>query len=168
MHFESFDIISLTEQVLDQMESKAEKRDITLKLENSPKMKIVVHADFQRIFQVMTNLVSNAIKYAKRDTTVTIRFTEKPINIHCEVIDQGEGIAPEHIGRIFERFYRVDKSRSKESGGTGLGLAIVKHIMEGHGSVVKVKSEVNKGSTFSFDLIKGSPVALTSEEDDDD
>jgi two-component system phosphate regulon sensor histidine kinase PhoR len=168
MHFESFDIISLTEQVLDQMESKAEKRDITLKLENSPKMKIVVHADFQRIFQVMTNLVSNAIKYAKRDTTVTIRFTEKPINIHCEVIDQGEGIAPEHIGRIFERFYRVDKSRSKESGGTGLGLAIVKHIMEGHGSVVKVKSEVNKGSTFSFDLIKGSPVALAGEEDDDD
>lgn len=168
MHFESFDIIALTEQVLDQMESKAEKRDITLNLVNPPDMKVFVHADYQRIFQVMTNLVSNAIKYSKHDSVVTVSFTETPINIHCEVSDQGEGIPAEHLGRIFERFYRVDKSRSKESGGTGLGLAIVKHIMEGHGSIVKVKSEINKGSVFSFDLIKGSPVALPSEEDDDD
>jgi two-component system phosphate regulon sensor histidine kinase PhoR len=168
MHFENFDIISLALQVMDQMESKAEKRGIELVLANSKQKKVFVRADYQRILQVMTNLVSNAVKYSKQDSTVTIRFAETPINIHCEVIDQGEGIAPEHIGRIFERFYRVDKSRSKESGGTGLGLAIVKHIMEGHGSVVKVKSEINKGSTFSFDLIKGSPLALRGEEDDDD
>jgi len=84
----------------------------------------------------------------------------------CEVIDEGFGIPDEDLGRIFERFYRVDKSRSKELGGTGLGLAIVKHIMEGHGSTVRVKSTVDKGSTFSFNLIKGSPVNMSEDEDE--
>ncbi len=166
MHFESFDIISLAEQVIDQMEGKAEKKNIELVLVNDPKHKLFVHADYQRMLQVMTNLVSNAVKYSKKDRKVTIRFSETPTDILCEVIDEGFGIPAEDMGRIFERFYRVDKSRSKELGGTGLGLAIVKHIMEGHGSTVKVKSEVDKGSTFSFHLIKGSPVDMDEEDDD--
>jgi len=164
MHFEDFDLVELAHQVMDQMEGKAEKKNIKLKLETKPKGKLFVHADYQRMLQVLTNLVSNAVKYSKKDKQVTIRLSEQDTRIHCEIIDQGFGIPAEDMGRIFERFYRVDKSRSKELGGTGLGLAIVKHIMEGHGATVKVKSEVDQGSTFSFQLAKGNPVEAEDDE----
>lgn len=167
MHFESFDIIPMALQLIDQMEGKAEKKNLVLKLANDPKKEIFVHADYQRIYQVLANLVSNAIKYTKKKREVVLQFEENPTGVVCRVIDQGYGIPQEDISRIFERFYRVDKSRSKERGGTGLGLAIVKHIMEGHGSQVHVESEVDEGSTFSFELIKGSPVPLTVDEDED-
>lgn len=166
MHFESFNIIPMALQVIDQMEGKAEKKKLEIELENDPAEKIFVHADYQRIYQVLANLVSNAIKYSKKKKTITISFEETETNVLCKVEDQGYGIPAEDLGRIFERFYRVDKSRSKERGGTGLGLAIVKHIMEGHGSAVNVESVVNEGSTFSFQLIKGSPVALLDDDDD--
>lgn len=166
MHFESFNVVGLAQQVVDQMEGKADKKKIEIILKNDPEEKIFVHADYQRIFQVLANLISNSIKYSPKKTVITLYFEETDRDVKCSVSDQGVGIPPEDLGRIFERFYRVDKSRSKERGGTGLGLAIVKHIMEGHGSHVTVESEVGKGSTFYFRLIKGSPVDDVIEEDE--
>ncbi|WP_421872534.1 sensor histidine kinase [Marinoscillum sp.] len=169
MHFESFDIVALAREVMDQLDGKAEKRDITVTIEGDDK-KYFVRGDYQRIYQVMINLVSNAIKYTKKGGAVHIRFEEQEGHISTYIIDNGRGIPPEDLSRIFERFYRVEKSRSKEKGGTGLGLAIVKHIMEGHDSTVEVESEVKKGSTFSFKLKKGKPVAhrFVEEEDEED
>ncbi len=166
MHFESFDIIPLANQVIEQMEGKAEKKKLEIILTNDPGKKIFVHADYQRIYQVLANLISNAIKYSTKNKQIQITFEESETDVRCLVKDQGYGIPKEDLSRIFERFYRVDKSRSKERGGTGLGLAIVKHIMEGHGSQVRVQSVVNEGSTFSFQLIKGSPLALPDDDDE--
>ncbi|MFT7029593.1 MAG: two-component system phosphate regulon sensor histidine kinase PhoR [Marinoscillum sp.] len=158
MHFENFNIVSLIKEVLDQLEDKAEKQDITVKLLN-PEEIYFVKADYQRIYQVMMNLISNAIKYTRKDGKVDILCEHLGDEIQVSVIDTGKGIPKEDFARIFERFYRVEKSRSKEKGGTGLGLAIVKHIMEGHDSEVKVESILKKGSTFSFKLKKGKRVA---------
>ncbi len=169
MHFESFDIVRLTREVMDQLDGKAEKRDIEVSITGDDQ-KHFVRGDYQRIYQVLINLVSNAIKYTKKGGAVNIRFEESKDSITTFIKDNGRGIPPEDLSRIFERFYRVEKSRSKEKGGTGLGLAIVKHIMEGHDSTVDVESEVKKGSTFSFKLKKGKPVAhrFVEEEDEED
>lgn len=167
MHFEHFNIVELSKEVIDQLEGKAEKRKIEVTIEN-PDAKFFVRADYQRIYQVMINLVSNGIKYTKKKGSVSIRFEEDSKYVTTYVSDNGRGIPVEDLKRIFERFYRVEKSRSKEKGGTGLGLAIVKHIMEGHGSTVEVESEVGVGSTFSFRLKKGKPVAHRFVEEDED
>ncbi len=152
MHFDQIDLKKLCEEVIDQFEEKAEKKKIKLKLEASHHQKISVHADWQRITQVVTNLVSNAINYTPEEGEVTISFDVTKKNVTTFVSDTGEGIPTQHLSRIFERFYRVDKSRSREKGGTGLGLAIVKHILEGHGTKAEVTSTVGKGSVFSFKL----------------
>jgi two-component system phosphate regulon sensor histidine kinase PhoR len=102
----------------------------------------------------MTNLISNAIIYTPEEGGVTISFDIGKKNVTTFVRDTGEGIPQQHLSRIFERFYRVDKSRSREKGGTGLGLAIVKHILDGHGSHAEVDSKIGKGSVFSFKLPK--------------
>ena len=104
----------------------------------------------------MVNLVSNSIKYGKQDGTTTAAFYDMDENILIEVADNGPGIDQEHLNRIFERFYRIDKSRSRESeeGGTGLGLAIVKHIIEAHRQTVNVRSNKGEGTTFGFTLQK--------------
>jgi two-component system, OmpR family, phosphate regulon sensor histidine kinase PhoR len=151
MRFENIDLHRLCSEVIDQFEDKAEKKNIKLKLlaENH---KIVVYADWQRITQVVTNLISNAINYTPEGGEVSITFDIGKKNVTTFVTDTGEGIPTQHFGRIFERFYRVDKSRSREKGGTGLGLAIVKHILEGHNSKAEVQSTVGKGSVFSFKL----------------
>ncbi len=151
MKFEPLDLLKLCAEVIDQFEEKIEKKRIRLKLVD-PQHKLMVHADWQRITQVVTNLVSNAINYTPEGGDVTISFEISKKNVTTFIIDTGEGIPQQHISRIFERFYRVDKSRSREKGGTGLGLAIVKHILEGHGSHTEVESVVDKGSTFSFKL----------------
>ncbi|HWA32663.1 MAG TPA: ATP-binding protein [Cyclobacteriaceae bacterium] len=153
MKFDSIDLWKLSTEVVDQFEEKAEKKSIKLKLVD-PNHKMHVHADWQRITQVMTNLVSNAINYTPDGGDVTISFDVGKKNVTTFITDTGEGIPAQHIHRIFERFYRVDKSRSRERGGTGLGLAIVKHILEGHGTHAEVESTVGKGSTFSFKLPK--------------
>jgi two-component system phosphate regulon sensor histidine kinase PhoR len=114
----------------------------------------MVYADGQRISQVMANLITNAIKHSSPGGKIEVSFTVKKQTVVTRVRDFGEGIPEEHIHRIFERFYRVDKSRSREKGGTGLGLAIVKHILEGHNSKPKVESVPGKGSTFSFRLTR--------------
>jgi two-component system, OmpR family, phosphate regulon sensor histidine kinase PhoR len=151
MHFENIDLYKLTEEVFEQFENKADKKDVKLRIE-SPSQRIMVFADWQRISQVMTNLISNAIKHSFDGGEVIVRFEKGKKNMTTSVKDFGEGIPPEHINRIFERFYRVDKSRSREKGGTGLGLAIVKHILEGHSSKAEVESDQGKGAVFSFKL----------------
>jgi two-component system, OmpR family, phosphate regulon sensor histidine kinase PhoR len=151
MHFEQVDLLKLCQEVIEQFEEKADRKKIKMQLENEPQV-ILVYADWQRITQVVTNLVSNAINYTPEDGEVTISFDIGKKNVTTFIQDTGEGIPVQHFPRIFERFYRVDKSRSREKGGTGLGLAIVKHILEGHGSRAEVESTVGKGSTFSFKL----------------
>jgi two-component system, OmpR family, phosphate regulon sensor histidine kinase PhoR len=151
MKFENIDLYKLCSEVVEQFEEKAEKKKIRLKIQ-SDQHRIIVFADWQRITQVVTNLVSNAINYTPDGGEVTITFDIGKKNVTTFISDTGEGIPPEHIHRIFERFYRVDKSRSREKGGTGLGLAIVKHILEGHNSKAEVQSAIGKGSVFSFKL----------------
>jgi two-component system phosphate regulon sensor histidine kinase PhoR len=143
----------LIEELFEQLEAKAKKRDAKLKL-IAPVGMIHVKADEQRISQVILNLVVNAIKYGKDKGLVQIIITEKKNVYTISVVDNGPGIPEEHLHRIFERFYRVDKSRSKNSGGTGLGLSIVKHIVQAHNSKISVQSEINKGTRFEFKLEK--------------
>lgn len=147
------DLRPLIEEIFDQVEAKAKKRDVKLKL-IAPKGDIQVKADTQRISQVIMNLVVNAIKYGKEKGLVQIIITEKKKAYTISVVDNGPGIPEEHLHRIFERFYRVDKSRAKNSGGTGLGLSIVKHIVQAHNSKISVQSEENKGTRFEFKLEK--------------
>jgi two-component system phosphate regulon sensor histidine kinase PhoR len=107
-----------------------------------------------RISQVILNLVVNAIKYGNENGKVIVELVEKKKVVQISVIDNGPGIANEHLHRIFERFYRIDKSRAKNSGGTGLGLSIVKHIIQAHNGKIAVHSAENKGTTFEFKLEK--------------
>lgn len=167
MHFEDFDIIRLAQEIIEQYENKADKKDVKLKISPDSPKSLYVYADWQRINQVITNLVSNAIKYNRAKGMITIGFKQHSKNVEVFVSDTGEGIPPEDVSRIFERFYRVDKSRSREKGGTGLGLAIVKHIIEEHNSVVEVESTVGKGSTFSFALPLGKEEYFASDEEEE-
>ncbi len=146
---EDFDIYSLTEEVVKSLEFRANQKGI---LTNLPKDKnaIKVHADKFRIRQVLENLLNNAIKYGKEYGQTSINFYKTPMGISIEIADNGIGIDKSDINRLFERFYRVDKSRSSHQGGTGLGLAIVKHIIEAHNQKISVTSELGKGTTFSF------------------
>jgi two-component system, OmpR family, phosphate regulon sensor histidine kinase PhoR len=156
MHFENIDLYKLTEEVFEQFEGKADKKDVNLRIEGT-EHRVMVYADWQRISQVMTNLISNAIKHSQDGSEVLVSFEISKKNVITRVEDSGEGIPTEHIGRIFERFYRVDKSRSREKGGTGLGLSIVKHILDGHNTKAEVESTPGKGSIFSFKLPRSKP-----------
>ena len=153
LDFENFNIINLIEEVLDQLELKSNKMNISLKLTNESSSEIV-YADKNKIQQVFMNLISNSIKYGKDGGTTKVRLFDMSDKILIEVADDGIGISENALSRLFERFYRVDKNRSREIGGTGLGLAIVKHIIEGHQQTINVRSTVNVGSTFSFILEK--------------
>ncbi|TRX56230.1 two-component sensor histidine kinase [Fulvivirga sp. M361] len=154
MHFEYFDILQMAVDTMEQFENKADKKDIILEFAGEKPDRVRVYGDWRRINQVFTNLISNAIKYSNEGDHVWVEFDVQDDFVVTKVRDIGEGIPEEDIGRIFERFYRVDKSRSREKGGTGLGLAIVKHIIEGHNSKVEVKSVPGEGSEFSFKLPK--------------
>lgn len=153
MHFESFDIYELTDEVFEQFEDNSDKKEVVLRIQ-SEDHRVVVFADRQRISQVLINLISNAIKHSHGGSEVIVGFETSKKSVHISVKDSGEGIPREHLPRIFERFYRVDKSRSREKGGTGLGLAIVKHILDGHNTKAEVESTPGKGSVFSFKLPK--------------
>jgi two-component system, OmpR family, phosphate regulon sensor histidine kinase PhoR len=158
MHFETIDIYKLTEEVFEQFEEKVNKKRIDLRLEGTHGP-VMVYGDAQRLTQVMTNLVSNAIRHSFEEGEVIVNFEQTRNNVVVSVRDFGEGIPVEHHNRIFERFYRVDKSRNKDKGkgGTGLGLAIVKHILEGHNAKAEVDSSVGHGSVFSFKLPRFQP-----------
>lgn len=154
MHFDKIDLMALTEEVFEQFENGNDRKEIRLRID-SPLKKVIVYADWQRISQVMTNLISNAVKHSHEGGDVIVSFDVTKKHVVTSVRDFGEGIPAEHIHRIFERFYRVDKSRSREKGGTGLGLAIVKHILDGHNTRAEVESTYGKGSVFSFKLPRG-------------
>jgi two-component system, OmpR family, phosphate regulon sensor histidine kinase PhoR len=116
---------------------------------------VIVWADRDKIRQVLVNLIDNSIKYGKNNGRTKVSFYDMDENYLIEISDNGIGIEEKHIPRLFERFYRVDKHRSREKGGSGLGLAIVKHIIEAHEQAVHVRSTPEAGSTFSFTLKKG-------------
>ncbi len=154
INWTNFDIYQLVEEVCDSLEFKAKERDIKLKvkrLEDKPQM---VYADASRISQVVTNLIINSIYYGRKEGKTEVKFFDFDENILIEISDNGKGIATEHLPRLFERFYRIEKSRARNVGGSGLGLAIVKHIIEAHKQTINVRSELGKGSTFSFTLAK--------------
>ncbi len=155
LNLKSFNIIKLIAEVLDILDIKAGKKNITLTFNAFYEFPILVYADKERIEQVLINLISNSINYGKNNGTTTIDVqTYSKDQFIINISDDGIGIPSKELGRLFERFYRVDKSRSREQGGSGLGLSIVKHIVEAHGQQVFVKSELNKGSSFSFTLNK--------------
>lgn len=154
MNIERINMRHLTDEIFEKLEKIASDRNVTLKIKPDTLSEVWVMADLQRIEQVMINLIENAIKYNNEGGKVIVHFDEQRKHYEISVRDNGPGIPPEHLSRIFERFYRIDKSRSKERGGTGLGLAIVKHILNGHGSKVAVMSKVDKGTTFTFKLEK--------------
>jgi len=155
MQFDVFDVELLTQEVFEQLEEKAQRKNISFNVLNPSAEGIFVNADYSKIMQVMTNLVNNAIKYGKENGKVDIEFLNEEENfVTIAVSDDGNGISKEHLKRIFERFYRVEKSRSRQQGGTGLGLAIVKHILQKHNAEIHVNSELGMGTTFSFKLKK--------------
>ncbi|MGB0177088.1 MAG: sensor histidine kinase [Owenweeksia sp.] len=152
--YSDFDIVGLVQETFELLEENAKERQVTLKLKKDYDKPIKVNGDRQKIEQVLINLIINAIKYGRSKGKVEVRFYDMHNNVLIEVSDDGIGIPQEDIPRIFERFYRVDKSRSREAGGTGLGLSIVKHIIEAHKQAINVRSSENAGSTFSFTLKK--------------
>ena len=152
---ETFNILETITNVFDLLEIKAEKKNISLLLDKYYPAPVMVHADRDRIQQVLSNLVVNSIKYGHQNGTTEISVedlnSEKMI---VRVTDNGEGVEAKHLTRLFERFYRVDKSGSREEGGSGLGLSIVKHIIEAHDEKIYVESKFGIGSEFSFTLQK--------------
>ena len=150
-----FDIVKLVKNVFELFEMQANKSEIILSFENKKSQPILVNADEERIQQVLTNLVINSLKYGvnKGTTEITIQDLNDE-KVIVRVTDNGEGIEREHLPRLFERFYRVDKSGNREQGGSGLGLAIVKHIIEAHQEKIFVESSPGVGSEFSFTLQK--------------
>jgi two-component system, OmpR family, phosphate regulon sensor histidine kinase PhoR len=155
LEFSQFDIVELIQNIFDLLEMKADKKKITLAFENQHIQPIFVRGDKDKLQQVIENLIVNSIKYGKEGglTQVNvINLTKKKVLVR--VTDDGEGIEKQNLPRVFERFYRVDKSGSRSEGGSGLGLAIVKHIIEAHKEKIYVESEFGIGSEFSFTLLK--------------
>ncbi|MFW6289760.1 MAG: sensor histidine kinase, partial [Mariniphaga sp.] len=149
-----FDIVQTVRDVFEMEQYLAEERQISLEIINMPSKPVYVKADRKRILEVLTNLVINGIKYGKKHGFVQVSFHDLDENIMVEVTDNGIGIEKKYLPRVFERFFRVDKSRSREQGGTGLGLSIVKHIIEAHNQSINVRSVVDQGTTFNFTLEK--------------
>ena len=156
LKMEEFDIVALTKEIADQLEIEASKRNITLSVKGADALPspFRVTADKHFVGQVLVNLITNSIHYGKDGGSTRIRFRDMADKVLVEVEDSGIGIPKENMPRIFERFYRVDKGRSRGQGGTGLGLAIVKHIVEAHGERISVRSELGSGTTFAFPLKK--------------
>lgn len=153
--FEKFNIVQVTQSVFDLLEMKSERKNIILSFDNKYSKPIIVLGDREKIQQVLTNLVVNAIKYGRENGYVEVGFdilTNGKVIVRVK--DNGEGIEKQHIPRLFERFFRVDKSGARTEGGSGLGLSIVKHIIEAHNGRIHVQSQVGIGSEFSFTLEK--------------
>ncbi|GAB3228996.1 ATP-binding protein [Hymenobacter seoulensis] len=156
MRRQNFDIVQLVRDIFEQLELKAARRNVSLELAPASEG-LRVLADRNRIRQVLINLIDNAIKYGRENGHVLVALQESGKGVRISVQDDGEGIPKQHQNRIFERFYRIDKSRTRESrdaGGSGLGLAISKHIVEAHKSTIRVRSESGQGTTLEFKLPK--------------
>lgn len=151
-----FDIVKVVEEVFELEQPLSYEKNISLEFSAKPDRPILVNADKKRIVEVLANLVINALKYGKKNGYVRVGFYNFDDKLMVEVSDNGIGIDKKDQPRIFERFYRVDKSRSREQGGTGLGLSIVKHIIEAHNQTINVQSELDHGTTFTFTLEKAT------------
>ena len=150
-----FNIIELTHEVIESLEIKAQEKNISIFYGKNYDKPIYIFADKNQIQRLLSNLIQNAIKYGYKNTgKVKISFFDMDKNILIEVTDNGPGIEKNNLSRIFERFYRTDKARSRETGGTGLGLAIVKHIVEAHQQTISTRSTLGIGTTFGFTLEK--------------
>jgi len=154
LNFETFDIVKLVEEVIEMQEIRAGKRNINLEFYETYNSELLVSADKKGIFDVVSNLVINSIIYGKQNGKTSIKIESTDNKIYVYVEDNGIGITNKNLQRIFERFFRVDQSRSKLQGGTGLGLSIVKHMIEVHKQTISVKSKLNEGSSFIFSLDK--------------
>lgn len=162
LRYEYFDMVELVKGTFDLLEMKAAKKNITLAYDMPYNGPIMVNADRERIQQLLTNLIVNSIKYGKQDGTTEVSIENLIQNkVIVRVTDNGEGISTEHIPRLFERFYRVDKSGSRREGGSGLGLSIVKHIIEAHDEKIYIESDFGVGSEFSFTLEKAEELPKT-------
>ena len=149
------DIIEVISEVVEQLEMKAKKRNVTIEVKNQQQLgRFLVQVDIEKIKQVLINLIVNAIKYGREGGEVLIRTYEMGEQVLVEVADDGNGVSSQHLNKIFERFYRVDKSRDRDKGGSGLGLSIVKHIIEAHNQTINIRSTEGEGCTFSFTLKK--------------
>jgi two-component system phosphate regulon sensor histidine kinase PhoR len=155
LELSKFNIVDLVQSVFDLLEMTADKKNIILMFDRKYSKAIDVFADQEKIQQVLSNLIMNSIKYGKENGTTEVTI-EDLVNekIIVRIRDNGEGIEKQYIPRLFERFFRVDKSGARSEGGSGLGLSIVKHIIEAHGEKIYVESEFSKGSEFSFTLEK--------------
>lgn len=150
---EYFDIAQLMTEEAEQLEILAKEKNVTIVNKISADLPCIVYGDIFRLGQVIMNLFNNAINYSGEGSTIKYKIKDTDNgNVLIEVEDNGVGISPENAKKIFQRFFRVDKSRSREKGGTGLGLSIVKHIIEAHKSTIKLKTKEGKGTTFSFEL----------------
>jgi two-component system phosphate regulon sensor histidine kinase PhoR len=154
LSFGKFNIVQVTQSVFELLEMKSEKKNIILSFDNKYSKPIMVAGDQEKIQQVITNLVVNAIKYGKKNGFVEVGFDLENGKVIVRVKDNGEGIEKQNIPRLFERFFRVDKSGARTEGGSGLGLSIVKHIIEAHNGKIHVQSQINVGSEFSFTIEK--------------
>ena len=157
MNLEPFNILELIQNVFDLFEMRAKKKNISLTFDKIYEFPVFVLGDVDRIEQVLINLVVNSIKYGKIDGVTSVGIDSYNENkFIIKVTDNGEGVKQEHLSRLFERFYRVDQSRSREQGGSGLGLSIVKHLIEAHNETILLKSTFGEGSEFSFTLEKAT------------
>lgn len=157
LNYTNFDIIALCREVIEFLEIKTKKKNIAISFSQPVDKPLIVEADRERIKEVLINLIDNSIKYGNVQQGKTkLSFFDMDQNILVEVTDNGPGMEVSEIPRIFERFYRVDKARSRELGGSGLGLAIVKHIIEAHEETINVRSSPGVGTTFAFTIKKGN------------
>jgi two-component system phosphate regulon sensor histidine kinase PhoR len=154
LELRQFNLTSLVVDVMDQLEQRAKRAGIEVEFVDENRRNVEVIGDAPKIEQIVTNLISNSLRYGKEGGKTEVRFYDMDEQMLVEVADDGIGMSEEHLPRIFERFYRVDKSRSRNAGGSGLGLSIVKHIIEAHGQTISVRSTQGKGSTFAFTLQK--------------
>lgn len=154
LKMEKVNVVEVTKEIFESQDQQGELKAINVGFDRTYDKPIMVNIDAFRIGQVLVNLITNSIKYGKEGGRTHVRFFDLGEQILVEVSDNGPGIEKEHLPRLFERFYRVDKSRARSEGGTGLGLAICKHIIEAHKQSISVRSEVGKGSVFSFTLEK--------------
>ncbi len=153
-HITTFDIKDLVNEVISDLESHSKENNITIRWKENASDQFQVNADKESIRQVLINLIVNSIKYGKHGGITEIGAYDLSEEILIEVSDNGIGIKEDHMKHLFDRFYRVDKGRSRQSGGSGLGLSIVKHIIESHGQTINVRSTLDIGSTFGFTLDK--------------
>jgi two-component system phosphate regulon sensor histidine kinase PhoR len=154
LEWENFDVVQLVRYVYELQDSIRARFNIDFTFDRNYDKPIMVFGDKKRITEVLNNLIINSIFYGEKGGKTTVSFAEMGENIQIDVTDNGLGLEEDEIPRIFERFYRTDKSRSRDRGGTGLGLSIVKHIIEAHNQTITVRSEPGTGSSFSFTLKK--------------